>query len=92
MSENRLTLRPGWRRLGEPQMVNNPTGEKMKGNWNQFKGRVREKWGELTDDELDRVQGRREQLVGRIQERSGEARQDIEREIERYSTETGYRF
>ncbi len=39
------------------------------GNWKQFKGYVREKWGDLTDDDLDRIAGKREKLVGHIQEK-----------------------
>ena len=45
--------------------------DRMEGNWKQFKGKVQEQWGKLTDDDLDVVEGRREQLVGRIQERHG---------------------
>lgn len=41
----------------------------IKGNWKQFKGKVQEQWGKLTNDDLDVVNGQREQLVGRIQER-----------------------
>ena len=44
------------------------------GNWKQFKGRVKEEWGKLTDDDLDIIDGRREQLLGRLQERYGLAR------------------
>ncbi len=69
-----------------------PKAEKMKGNWLQFKGKVREKWGDLTDDELDRVQGRREQLVGEILEKSGERREEIERTLDTYARDVGYRF
>ncbi|MGH7584735.1 MAG: CsbD family protein, partial [Gemmatimonadales bacterium] len=39
----------------------------LKGNWNQLKGKVRERWGELTDDEIDQIEGEREQLVGALQ-------------------------
>lgn len=56
---------------------------RVEGNWKQFKGKVKEKWGNLTDDDLDRVGGRRNQLEGVIQERYGiakdQARQDIDR-------------
>jgi uncharacterized protein YjbJ (UPF0337 family) len=43
--------------------------DRVEGNWKQFKGQVKEKWGNLTDDDLDRVAGQREQLEGVIQER-----------------------
>jgi uncharacterized protein YjbJ (UPF0337 family) len=55
---------------------------RFEGNWKQFKGNVKEKWGRLTDDDLDVINGRREQLEGKIQERYGiekdQARQDVE--------------
>ena len=56
----------------------------MKGNWNQFKGKVKEKWGKLTDDDLDVIGGKRDQLVGRIQERHGIAKDQAEREVENF--------
>lgn len=58
--------------------------EIMKGNWNQWKGRVKEAWGDLTDDDLDRIEGERDQLVGRLQERYGWAKEDAEREIDNW--------
>jgi uncharacterized protein YjbJ (UPF0337 family) len=54
----------------------------MKGQWTQFKGRVREQWGKLTDDDLDQIQGKSEQLIGRLQERYGWAREDAQREVD----------
>jgi uncharacterized protein YjbJ (UPF0337 family) len=58
--------------------------DQVKGNWNQFRGSVKEKWNDLTDDDLDAMEGRREKIVGKIQERYGEAKwkeADIEREF-----------
>src|SRR6185503_2396104 len=55
------------------------TQEKVMGNWNQLKGKVKQKWGQLTDDELSEVEGNIDQLVGLIQQKTGEARQQIER-------------
>ena len=43
----------------------------IEGNWKQFKGRVREKWGKLTDDHLDTIAGKRDQLMGKLQEAYG---------------------
>lgn len=54
---------------------------RLEGNWKQLKGSVREKWGELTDDDLDVVEGNWDQLVGRIQERYGVARDEAERQL-----------
>lgn len=56
----------------------------LEGNWNQFKGAVREKWGDLTDDDLDRMAGNREQFVGRLQERYGMMRDQAEREADAF--------
>jgi len=55
--------------------------DRVKGNWNQFKGKVREKWGDLTDDDLARVEGNWDQLVGKIEERTGQMRMDIENRL-----------
>ncbi len=55
--------------------------DRIEGNWKQLKGKVREQWGKLTDDELDVIEGRREQLAGRIQERYGVAREEAERQV-----------
>ena len=54
----------------------------LKGQWTQLKGAIREKWGKLTDDDLDQVQGKGEQLVGKIQERYGYAKEDAQREFD----------
>ena len=54
----------------------------LKGEWTQLKGKVREQWGKLTNDDLDQIQGRAEQLVGRIQERYGVARDEAKRQVE----------
>jgi uncharacterized protein YjbJ (UPF0337 family) len=54
----------------------------LKGEWTQLKGKVREQWGKLTNDDLDQIQGRAEQLVGRIQERYGVARDEAQRQLE----------
>ncbi|MDP3828725.1 MAG: CsbD family protein, partial [Polaromonas sp.] len=45
--------------------------DRIEGNWTQFKGKVKEQWGKLTDDDLDRIAGKRDQLEGTIQERYG---------------------
>ena len=56
----------------------------VEGKWKQLKGKAREKWGQLTDDDLDEVAGRREALVGRIQERYGIARDEAEKQAEQW--------
>lgn len=54
------------------------TQERMIGNWNQVKGKVKQRWGQLTDDELNEVEGNIDQLVGLIQQKTGDAREQIE--------------
>ena len=54
----------------------------MKGQWTRIKGRVREQWGKLTDDDITRIEGKSEQLVGRLQERYGWAKEDAQREVD----------
>lgn len=53
----------------------------LEGNWLQLKGKAKEQWGELTDDDLDVIAGRRDQLVGKIQERYGLAKEAVETQI-----------
>jgi uncharacterized protein YjbJ (UPF0337 family) len=62
----------------------------IKGNWKQFKGKVKEQWGKLTDDDLDVIDGQRDQLVGRIQERQGIARDEAERQVKTWETDNKY--
>lgn len=58
--------------------------DQIEGNWTQFKGKVKEQWGKLTDDDLDIIAGKRDQLLGRIQERHGIARDEAERQVEAF--------
>lgn len=53
----------------------------IKGQWKQLKGKAKEAWGDLTDDELTRVEGNAEQLAGLVQERYGRTREEAEREV-----------
>ena len=53
----------------------------LQGNWKQLKGRVREKWGELTNDEVDQIQGKQDILVGKIQEKYGYSKEKAEKEV-----------
>jgi uncharacterized protein YjbJ (UPF0337 family) len=56
----------------------------LAGNWKQLKGKVKERWGRLTDDDLDVWAGKRDQLVGRIQERYGIAKDEAEMQIRQW--------
>lgn len=62
---------------------------KIKGQWEQMKGKVKEKWGELTDDDLTAIDGRSDQLAGRIQERYGMAQEEAEREVRAFESSLG---
>lgn len=55
-----------------------------KGNWKQFKGEAQKKWGELTDDQLDKIEGSREKLIGQIQENQGIARDKAEEQVKEW--------
>lgn len=57
----------------------------IKGNWKQLRGKAKQQWGELTDDDLDKVDGKQTELVGRIQERYGKSRQEAEREVKQWA-------
>jgi len=58
--------------------------DEVKGRWKQLKGQVREQWGDLTDDELESIAGRRDQLAGRIQARYGIAKEKVEQQIDEW--------
>jgi uncharacterized protein YjbJ (UPF0337 family) len=55
--------------------------DRIEGNWKQFKGKAKEQWGKLTDDELDAIAGQREMLSGKIQEQYGISKEQAEREL-----------
>jgi len=55
----------------------------LAGNWKQMKGQVKEWWGNLTDDDLTKIDGKRDKLVGTLQERYGYAKERAENEVNR---------
>ena len=55
---------------------------RVEGNWKQVKGKVKEKWGKLTDDDLNVIDGKRDQLEGKIQERYGYAKDQTKKDID----------
>jgi uncharacterized protein YjbJ (UPF0337 family) len=55
---------------------------RVEGNWKQFKGKVKEQWGKLTDDDLDTIAGKRDQLEGKIQERYGIEKDRVRRDVD----------
>ena len=60
----------------------------LKGQWTQLKGRLREQWGKLTDDDVDQIQGRSEQLIGKLQNRYGIARDEAQRQFDAWMHNT----
>ncbi|MFO0959873.1 MAG: CsbD family protein [Isosphaeraceae bacterium] len=56
--------------------------DRIEGSWKQLQGKVKEKWGDLTDDDLDRAEGKRDQVVGALQARYGWERDRAERELD----------
>jgi len=54
----------------------------LQGKWRELRGRVKAKWGQLTDDELDEIGGNFDVLVGKIQQKYGHAREHIERDLD----------
>jgi len=56
--------------------------DQLKGKWKQMKGSVKERWGKLTDDDLDIINGQNEQLVGKIQEKYGIAKEEAQRQVD----------
>jgi uncharacterized protein YjbJ (UPF0337 family) len=61
--------------------------QRLFGHWDSLKGKIKEHWGQITDDELAEVEGQYDQLVGLIQQKTGEARQQIKRVIDELSEE-----
>jgi uncharacterized protein YjbJ (UPF0337 family) len=57
----------------------------LEGNWNEIKGKLRQKWGELTDDDLPQIRGDAEQIIGVIQRKTGETREAIEEYLQEIS-------
>jgi uncharacterized protein YjbJ (UPF0337 family) len=55
----------------------------LEGQWKQLKGRVREGWGDLTDDDIEYIGGKKDRLLGRLQERYGYTREEADAEVDR---------
>jgi uncharacterized protein YjbJ (UPF0337 family) len=58
--------------------------KKWEGKWDQLKGKVRQAWGNLTDDDVDVAEGNYEELIGRVKSRTGEAEQDVRRRFDSF--------
>ncbi len=55
--------------------------DQIEGGWKQLKGKIREQWGELTDDDVDVIAGKRDQLLGKLQQRYGWAKDEAEHKV-----------
>ncbi|MCL5281253.1 MAG: CsbD family protein [Planctomycetes bacterium] len=62
------------------------TTDTLKGKGKQIKGQAKKKWGKLTDDDLDKMEGSRDELVGKIQERYGKSREAAEKEVDAWES------
>ncbi|MBI4498145.1 MAG: CsbD family protein [Chloroflexi bacterium] len=58
------------------------TGDMLQGRWTQLRGQVKEWWGQLTDDDLDQIAGRKDQLIGKLQAKYGYTKEQAEREVD----------
>jgi uncharacterized protein YjbJ (UPF0337 family) len=56
--------------------------DQVQGRWDRVKGNIKQSWGKLTDDELDKTKGRRDQIIGRIRERYGAKKEEIEDKLD----------
>lgn len=61
--------------------------EQVRGNWTQFKGKAKQRWADLTDDDLGKIEGHRDELVGKIQERYGIAKEEADKQVSDWERE-----
>jgi len=61
--------------------------DQVEGKWKQLKGSVKQRWGKLSDDDLDFIGGKRDQLLGKIQERYGITKEEAQKQIEDWNPE-----
>jgi uncharacterized protein YjbJ (UPF0337 family) len=59
------------------------TNLQLKGGWNEVKGKLKQKYGQLTDDDLTFAQGKDDELLGRLQQKLGKSKEELRKEIER---------
>ncbi len=75
---------PSWME-GTTDITMNATKLSLKGNWNIIKGKLKQSYGELTDDDLKYVEGQEDELVGRIQKRIGATATDVRQMLDKYN-------
>jgi uncharacterized protein YjbJ (UPF0337 family) len=59
--------------------------DRMEGKWKQMKGALKSRWGKLTDDDLDVIEGQKDQLVGKVQERYGIAKDEAQKQVDEWN-------
>ena len=64
------------------ELVITMTNLKLKGSWNEVKGKLKQKYGQLTDDDLAFAEGKQDEFLGRLQQKLGKSKEDLRREIE----------
>jgi uncharacterized protein YjbJ (UPF0337 family) len=57
--------------------------QQIKGNWNEMKGKLKQKYGQLTDDDLIYAEGKEDELYGRLQQRLGKTKEELKKEIDK---------
>ncbi len=62
----------------------------IQGNWKELKGKVQHQWGNLTDDEIDRMKGSRQELEGLLQKKYGYQKDKVEKVIDKFLKDNGY--
>lgn len=58
--------------------------DRVEGNWKHYKGKIQERWGKLTNDDLDRIHGQREQLEGELQSAYGIAKEQVQKDVDEF--------
>jgi uncharacterized protein YjbJ (UPF0337 family) len=79
LQESRASIR-----LRRARRCKGMTNMNLKGNWNEIKGKLKQKYGQLTDDDLTFAEGKEDELLGRLQKRLGKSKEDVRREIEEF--------
>jgi uncharacterized protein YjbJ (UPF0337 family) len=74
------------REIDPTREENKMNWDQVQGNWKQFKGKVQEQWGSLTNDDLDKIEGNQERLEGLIQERYGKSREEAKTMVDNWLT------
>ncbi len=77
-----------WSPFYQTRTIMSATTDKWKGNWNQVKGKLKEKYADLTDNDLLYAEGKEDQLVGRLQERLGQSKEEVHSLLEKLGTPT----